>query len=399
MQEYHPLDPAVMADPVPAFAALRRECPVARVDRFDPPYHVLSRYDDVLDVLRTPQQWSSSWGHGPGFLRRPNSTLAYVDAPAHTRQRRLVQRTFTPAAVAHWADEIERIAHGLVDRFVATGATDLHDAFSYPLPVVVIARVLGVPEELQETFKRWSDDALARLASGDPSSYAQSLREFNEFFVSEIDRRRALLRSGAALPTDLLSDIVTAEQEESTALTTGEMLSMLSQILVAGNETTTSLLNNMVVRLCERPELLARVRDDPTLDAAVVEESLRFDSPVMGLWRTSDRPACLHGVDIPADTKVQVLFGSANRDESVFDRPDEFRLDRGEAEWRRHLAFGFGPHVCLGAPLARLEARIGLRVLLDRLPGLRLAATPERVPTFFLWGFRTTPIAWDVRGA
>ncbi len=392
-ESYDPTGADVMADPFSAYTELRQRCPIAHVDSFDPAFHVLSRYADVSDVLRQPQRWVSRNGHGPGYLRRENSTLAYVDPPEHTRQRRLVQKAFTPSIVNELAPEIEHIANRLVDRFVADGSTDLHDSYSYPLPVIVIAQLLGVPEEMQETFKRWSDDALARLAAADPTTYRQSLDEFNAFFLSEIERRRSLISDGHELPRDLLSGMVAAEHEGQ-ALTAGEMLSMISQILVAGNETTTSLINNMIVRLCERPELMREVRDDPSLDAAVVEESLRFDSPVLGLWRTNDEPVCLHGVDIPQDSKVQVLFASANRDESVFEHADEFRVDRDEAAARKHLAFGFGPHACLGAPLARLEGRIGLRVLLDRLPELRLAGTPERIPTFFLWGYRTTPVAW-----
>ena len=388
-----------MADPFSAHAALRDRCPVAHVTDVpagNPDYYVLSRYDDVFDVLRSPQRWVSRNGHGPGYLRRANSTLAYVDPPEHTRQRRLVQKAFTPSIVAELAPEVAQIAHGLVDRFVDEGRTDLHDAFSYPFPVIVIARLLGVAEELQDTFKRWSDDNLARLASGDPTTYRESAHEFNEYFTEQLEWRRARLTDGSTvgeLPNDLLSGMVSAEHEGQ-SLNTGEMLSMISQLLTAGNETTTSLLNNMVIRLCERPELLARVAADPTLDEAVVEESLRFDSPVLGLWRTPETPVCLHGVDIPQDAKVQVLFASANRDGAVFEEPNEFRVDRADG-YRRHLAFGFGPHVCLGAPLARLEGRIGLRVLLDRLPDLRLDGVPLRIPTFFLWGFRTTPVAWS----
>lgn len=393
---YDPQSPEVLADPFPAYRELRGQCPVAHVANASPPYHVVSRYDDVADVLRQPKLWVNRNGHGPGMMRRPGAALAYVDAPDHTRQRRIVQRAFSPHVVAAMADEIDRIANDLVDRFGAQGSCDLHDAYSYPLPVIVIARLLGVAEEMQETFKRWSDDSVARLASGDPTSYRQSADEFAAYFLGQLDNRRSQLRSGNELPNDLLSGLVTAEIE-SESVSEAEMLAIIGQLLTAGNETTTSLINNMIVRLCERPELLARVQADPTLDAAVVEESLRFDAPVLGLWRTNDEPVELHGTAIPVDTKVQALFASANRDERVFERPDEFHIDRPTSEQAKHLAFGFGPHVCLGAPLARLEGRRALRVLLDRLPGLRLNGTPQRVPAFFLWGFSHTPIAWDRR--
>ena len=178
-------------------------------------------------------------------------------------------------------------------------------------------------------------------------------------------------------------------------LTDAELLNILQQLLVGGNETTTSLITNMFRRLLERPELYAQVVADPGLDAIAVEESLRMDAPVLGLFRTPTSDVELHGVTIPERTKAMATYGAANRDPDVFDDPDTFRLDRDVDELRRkHLAFGLGRHFCPGAHLSRLEARIVLRALAERAPDLRLDGDSTRIPTFLLWGRRTLPVAW-----
>jgi cytochrome P450 len=382
-----------MSDPMTAYAALRERCPVHLVDDFSPPHYVVSRHDDVDAILRSPDRWSSRLGHGPG-ISTGALTLAYCDDPAHGEQRRLVNRAFTPRSVAQMQDRVHEIAHELIDGFVEAGSADLHDVFATPLPIIVIAEMLGVPSDRMADFKRWSDDSVLRLASGDPSSYQESAREFREFFAEAIAWRRTNLEAGEAVPDDLVSRLVQAE-ERGTRLDDSQALGMIGQLLTAGNETTTSLLQNLVLRLCERPHLLDQLREDPTLYEVAVEESLRFDSPVLGLWRTPNTDEIVGDVAIPADHKTQVLYASANRDPDVWDDPDEFRLDRPLDQLRRHLAFGVGPHYCLGASLARMEARVGLQALVERLPGLRLAGEPERIPAFFLWGVKSLPIAWD----
>ena len=173
------------------------------------------------------------------------------------------------------------------------------------------------------------------------------------------------------------------------------MLNILQQLLVGGNETTTSLITNLFWRILERPELYEQLRTDPSLDAVAVEESLRFDPPVLGLFRTNTRELDLKGVTIPERTKVMASYAAANRDPDVFEDPDVFRLDRDLGDLRqKNLAFGLGRHFCPGAHLSRLEARIVVRRVLDRIPDLRLAGEPTRIPTFLLWGRRTLPIEW-----
>ena len=392
--DYDPLDPEVMARPTDAYRELRERCPVHLVEGFLPPHYVVSQHDDVDRILRDPATWSSAQGHGPGISS--NRTLAYCDDPEHGQQRRLVSRAFTPRSVREMEPRIEAVAHELIDGFVDDAACDLHERFATPLPIIVIAEMLGVPTDRRTDFKRWSDASVLRLASGDPTSYADSTREFAEFFTAQIADRRAQLAAGHTPPDDLVTRLVTAE-DRGMRLDDAETLSMIGQLLTAGNETTTSLLLNLVLRLCERPELLEELRADPARCEVAVEESLRFDSPVLGLWRTPNTEQELGGVTIPADHKTQVLFSSANRDPAVWEDPDEFRLDRPLDDVRNHLAFGAGVHFCLGAALARAEGRIGLRALVERLPGLRLTGEPERIPPFFLWGWRTMPVAWSAR--
>ncbi|MEM9033687.1 MAG: cytochrome P450 [Actinomycetota bacterium] len=390
--DYDPLAPEVMASPTDAYRELQQRCPVHLVGGFEPPHYVVSRHADVDRILRDPGTWSSAKGHGPGISS--NSTLAYCDDPRHGQQRRLVSRAFTPRSVTAMEPRIEEIANELVDGFVADGECDLHERFATPLPIIVIAEMLGVPADRRADFKQWSDDSVLRLASGDPTTYPESAREFHEFFTAQISDRQAQLAAGLTPPDDLVTRLVLAE-DGGARLTPAETLSMIGQLLTAGNETTTSLLVNLVLRLCERPELLEQLRADPSLCEVAVEESLRFDSPVLGLWRTPNDDQEVRGVSIPADHKTQVLFSAANRDPEVWEDPDEFRLDRPLEQVRGHLAFGAGAHFCLGAALARTEGRIGLRALVERLPGLRLTGTPERIPPFFLWGYRTMPVAWS----
>jgi cytochrome P450 len=220
-----------------------------------------------------------------------------------------------------------------------------------------------------------------------------------------IDQRRALCREagldspgeevlGGILPDDLVSRLAVAEVE-GRSLEDRELSWTLLLLLLGGNETSTAMITNLLWRLLEVPERWATLRAHPELVEAAVEESLRFDPPVLGLFRTPTRDLTLHGVTLPARAKVMLLFAAANRDPEIFEAPDEFRLDRDPEQTRRRiLTFGFGHHYCPGATLARIEARIALRMLLDRAPGLRLTGQPERIVPFNLWGRATLPVAW-----
>jgi cytochrome P450 len=379
---FDPFTSAHRADPGVVFAGLREASPV---HYFAPRnFYALSRYADVLEVLREPIQWSVAQGPGPERTPSPEpSVLLLADPPDHTRQRRLVQSAFLPHALAPLAARIERTAHDQIDTFVQAGEADLMQAFAYPLPLNVILEFLGIPLERQAEFKDWSRRIQARVHGNREmaASGVAARAEMAAYFAHEIEQP---LRPG------LVNDLATGTQ-----LTGPELCNIFVQVLVAGHETTTALIGNLVYQLLTHPRELARLQADPSLAERAVEESLRLDSPIQGVFRTNGSAVDLHGVHIPANTKLWALCASANRDPTVFDAPEEFHIDREPPALRQHLAFGHGVHHCLGAPLARLEASIALRALLERLPNLRLDGQPELLDELILRGFRRLPVAWD----
>lgn len=395
MTDYDPLSPEVLADPGAAYGALLETCPVHRYDGFEPPFWSLSRHEDVRDALRDITTYSSHYGQGPN-MSVPGSMQS--DPPQHTFFRRLVQQAFTARAVTEMQPGIEALVDELVDGFVDWGEADVHDELAYPLPTIVIAQMLGVPEHDREQFKEWSDASVAAMSSRTPEVFRPQREALNAYLIDQARHRLVLEAAGEPLPDDLISRLVTAEQDGQ-RVGESDIVPLLSQLLVGGNETTTSLITNALVRLTEDPARWERVRAEPELVELAVEESLRFDPPVLGLFRTTTCPVQLHGSEIPERAKVMLLYAAANRDPRVFDDPDTFSLDRDLDELRRHhLSFGYGIHFCIGAALARMEARIALAAMVARFPGLRMTATPERITPFLLWGKKTLPMAWDVAG-
>ncbi|MFN0095545.1 MAG: cytochrome P450 [Dehalococcoidia bacterium] len=396
------LAPEVLADPAAAYGQLREAGPVHWYPGLGG-FFVLTRYADVSAALRDHETWSFRWGGGP---QRSLSGGLFSDPPEHTLFRRMLGPAHTPAAVAKLEGWIEGLAASLIDAMVETGSpADLHDSLAVPLPVNVIAEMMGVPAEQRSSFKAWSDASVVAMNSGNPRANAEVMETIGNFFGEMIDARMAALAEwegpvteellGAALPADLVSRLAIADAT-TRPTTRQEMIGVLHQQLIGGNETTTSLITNVVTRLLERPELLDAVRADPGLVEVALEESLRFDPPVLGLYRTNDRPVSVGGVTIPIDSKVLMLYATANRDSRAWDDPDTFRLDRGLPELRRkQLSFGAGIHTCQGSSLARLESRIALRLIVDRFPGLRSAGATERVKPFLMWGRARMPIAWD----
>ena len=391
--DYNPFAGEDFHDPAAAHKRLRESCPVHRFTGGGFTFYSLTKHDDVLGALKDIGSFSSFWGQGP---HRKSAIALFNDPPEHTRFRRLINTSFTPRAALALEPMITDLVDELVDDMVSSpGRTaDLHDALAMPLPVIVIARMLGVPEEMRDTFKEWSDSQLQGMNGTDPEREARARRALAEYMLAEADKRRVIARSGGEMPVDIISDIVSASLDEEQPITDAEMLSLLTQILVGGNETTTSLITNMLWRLLAEPHLWHAVVENPDLVDVAVEESLRFDPPVLGLYRTTTCPVSMSGTEIPAEEKVHVLYASANRDADVWDDPDRFRLDRDPNRLRQHLSFGFGTHVCPGAALARTEARIALHKLVTAVPGLRLVGEPERIETFLLWGKRTFPVAW-----
>jgi cytochrome P450 len=399
--EYDPFSPEVLSDPFPTYDELRERCPVHHFSDFgDRGFYTLSRYEDVAALSRETDDWSANYGQGPIYHREGGLRS---DPPEHTIYRRLVTAAFTPRRVAALEGEIRQVATELVDEFAADGATDLCPFFSGPLPMTVISKILGVPLDKRNEFKEWSNEFMASGSSGDAAIQAKrqadARTKIYAYFDDELDRRRRVMTvtttsdRPSASSVDLLDSLLLATHE-GRGFTNEQLLPLLLLLLVGGNETTTSLISNLVHRLLQFG-LWERVTSDETLWDVAVEESLRFDPPVLGLFRTAKGPQKVRGVDIESDAKVQGLYAAANRDPSAWDSPGVFSLDRDLAQLRRHhLSFGLGIWLCPGANLARLEGRIALEVLGQRLPGLIETAPPRRPNTFMQWSIIQQPVAW-----
>jgi len=393
---FNPFDDATRRDPYPLFARARREVPVFRHQGL--PVSSVFRHADVLAILRDPQTWSNEFPPPPGFDADdlPRSMLI-VNPPEHTRLRGLVSQAFTPRRVKQLVPRIEAIAHELLDDALEKRTVDLVEALTYPLPVIVIAEMIGVPAEDRAQFKLWSDALVAPLGSvffapPSPAMIAEQRRiraELEAYFVRLVEERRRVPKD------DLLSALVQAELEGS-RLSFQELLSMLILLLVAGNETTTNLIGNAALELLAHPAALAAVRRDPSLVPTAIEEVLRFASPVQMDPRLATRDVTIRGTTIPADEFVLCWLGAANRDEDVFERPETFDVGR---ERNSHLSFGFGPHYCLGASLATLEAEVAVRVLLARTRSFH--RTDDRPlplhPSIVFRGVTSLPMALEPR--
>ncbi len=390
--------PAFKADPFPTLARLRAEEPVHRTALSDgTPLWLLTRYADVQDLLqdgrfakdrrraRTAQERARGpWI--PKMFRPLERNMLDLDPPDHTRLRALVHKAFTPRLVERMRGRIEELCHGLIDRMAARGRADLVADFALPLPVTVIAEILGVPARDRAGFHRWSN----ALVSVDSPGAGWRVLPHVYFFVLYL--RRFFARRRAEPGDDLASALIQAE-EQGDALDADELLAMIFLLLIAGHETTVHLIGGGVAALLEHPDEADRLRGDPSLAPAAVEELLRFVSPVfLTTERYAREPVALHGVTIPRGGLAFGALASANRDEAVFEHPDALDLARSP---NKHLAFGHGIHYCLGAPLARLEAQIAIPALLTRLPDLRRTRPPASLrwkKSLVLRGLETLPV-------
>lgn len=394
MKTYDILAPAVRANPWAFYADLRGEAKVQRVQPVD--MYVVARYADVVDVLERTDDFSSlemAKLIGPmdamaGLMGIDSAamppTIISSDNPTHNRLRLIMQGRFSPRAVGKIDESVRKLTSDLIDKMVEKEEFDMVRDFTIPLPVIVIAQMLGIEEERYTDFKRWSDALVAIAASQGTARerYLADMLALVQYFIQMMELRRRQPSD------DLISTLIEAEKDVG-RISPPEIIAFLVLLLVAGNETTTNLIGGMVEALLDNPDQLEKLRADPSLVTNAVEEGLRYCSPVQGLFRNATHDTRIGTTEIPAGAPLMACYASANRDASVFADPDRFDVTR---DARRHIAFGRGLHFCLGANLARREARIAIEQLLPVLPRLE-RARPGRdwVDNWFLRGPQTLP--------
>ena len=389
---YNPLSRQTAQDPYPVYAALRERDPVHRSALMNA--WLFTRHADIDTILRDHRHFSNDPRKGELSRRQranlpPDEefTMLFLDPPDHKRLRALVNKAFTPKAVNALEPHIRKLLGSLLDEIDDPTDFDIMQVVAQPLPVIVIAEMLGVPPEDRAQFKVWSDqrartlepvmDARERAASN------AAAKALDAYFRPIIEERRA------APKDDIVSALAQAE-EEGDRLTEREMLNMLRLLLIAGNETTTNLIGNGVLALLRHPDQLQRLREDTSLIPSAVDEMLRFDSPVQTDFRRVLEGCEVNGFPLKQRDNIVVLLGAANRDPDVFEDPDRLDVGRGD---RSHLSFGRGIHHCIGAPLARLEGRIVLEMLLERFSQISLRGeSPRFRNSIVLRGLESLPV-------
>jgi cytochrome P450 len=395
MSAFNPMDPEFLADPYPTYHRLRDEDPVHHSPM---DFWVLTRYEDVAAVLRDPrfikEPIVSMVAARFGVSAPPGMGLSMLDRdpPDHTRLRSLVSKAFTPRVVEGLRPRIQKMVDELITRAEAVGTMDLIEEFAYPIPVNVICEMLGVPVEDHERFKGWSLDIARGLdsvwlppESEIPKRSGAARHAIGDYMRGLIAERRASPRG------DLLSALIAAE-EAGDKLSEDELIATCILLLIAGHETTVNLIGNGTLALLRHPEELRRLRETPGLITSAVEELLRYDGPVQRTARITSTAVTIGGRTIPKGEMVMPFIGAADRDPTQFPDPD--RLDLGRAD-NRHIAFGWGIHFCLGAPLARVEGQIAIDTLVRRLPGLALVNDePEHRQSLTLRGLKALPVTF-----
>ena len=427
LDDFGLFDPAVQQCPHAYYARMQQEAPVFEAAAPGAPLQLVTRHDDVLEVILDTDTFSSRFDTAglaadSTYARRIQElyeaeggydrigTMLTVDPPDHTRYRRLVSKAFTPRVIAALEPTIREITSRLIDDLLAAdGAViDFVETFAVPLPVTVIAKALNVPDDRLADFKRWSDASIAGIGTNisidERLEAEREVIEYQHYFAEQINLRRTEPQDD--ILTNLLNARIDREDLEAAGvgdgedlsdepLTMAEMLSIIQQLLVAGNETTTKMLTEMMRLLGENPSEWAALRaaatsgDADALDVAskaVVEETLRLSTPTQGMFRVVTEDTEVAGVEIPAGSRLVAMFAAANRDPDVFGDPEEFRPGREGA--LNHLAFGKGIHHCLGAALSRLEGKVAAEELARRLGSFTLADSNDFVyhPSFLLRG-------------
>ncbi len=389
MGAFNPYSYEFHEDPFPFYRDLRDHAPCYHNPELE--FWALSRYDDVLAALHDPDTYCSRYGI---TLEQDNSLpmLLTTDPPAHTELRRLVSRAFTPRRIADLEPEIRALARRVLAGLVATDDGDLIADYAARLPMDVIARMLGVPESDEAQLRDWTNALLDREEGKPdvtPAGIAAATHLF-KYFTDFVAERRAAVAAVRA-PDDLTTALFRSEIVGGDGLRDDQVVGFLFLLIIAGNETTTKLLANCLLALQRFPNERAKVAADPGRIPDAIEEILRFEGSTQLMARTLTRDVEQHGERMPAGAKVLLLLGSANRDERVWDRPDEYDIDRMAPV--QHVGFGHGIHVCLGAALARLEMRVSLEEIFGAMPDYEIdEARCARVHSGNVRGWASMPI-------
>ena len=404
--------PEIQQCPHGYYAKMQNEEGVFETDALGAPIYLVTRYEDVAACAMNTSLFSSRFDAGSmegnsEYARRAQElyeqeggfervgTMLTVDPPEHTRYRRLVSQAFTPKAIASLEPTIRKLANQLIDQLISGTATgqslDFVELFAVPLPVAVIAKALNVPDDRLSDFKRWSDASVAGIGTNisidERLASDREVIEYQKYFADQLELRRKTPQD------DILTDLVNAQIDnddaegfDSAPLNIAEMLSIIQQLLVAGNQTTTHLLGEMLLLLDEHPEQWARLTEDPLYGKDVADEALRLAAPTQGMFRVVSQDTQIGSTTLSAGAKVVLMYAAANRDPEIWEHPDTFQPGReGQA---KHLSFGKGPHYCVGAGLARLEARIVAETLGERLSNIQVTNRSELryIPSFVLRG-------------
>ncbi len=414
LERFNLFDTETRECPFRYFQTIRREQPVYFMQELGAYY--VSRYEDIRYVKKHPELFSNDifeLGGRGGTERniaeeyraahgwKRVSTLQRTDPPVHTKYRKLIDQAFSVRRVRTMVGYVEAMVNDLIDGFLAKGECDFMWDFAIPLPCTVIADQLGVPRDRIWQLKEWSDAMLAPGGGFVDEAAAlkcgQLVVEAQKFFADVMEERRRAPRD------DIITDLVNARVQDEPGgperpLTMYELQDLLDQLLTGGNETTTNAIGSAMMLLLQRPGLMERLRDNPPLIRNFVEESLRYETPVLHLWRVVTQDTELGGVKLPKGASLALGYASANRDEAVFDDAETYDVERPKPG--AHLAFGSGPHHCPGAALARQEIYSTFTIVLNRLENIRLKDPDdpfEHVPSSFLRGLAHLNIEFDVR--
>ncbi len=374
------LDPVTQDDPFEAYDELRQHCPVYKLPETG--LFMVTRYEDVREVLTTSSVFSSRPGAGAGGANEASKahaavfsekgwvkarTLQRTDPPEHTQYRKILGRVFTNRTVERMRPRLEEITNQLIDNFIDQGSCEFVSEFALPLPGIFICEQLGLPAEEYGTFKKWADAMLAMsqkpLSPEEATMQAELEVEAQHHLAKEFKKRREE-------PADDLISLIVHAHEDDEPFTMEELQDLMHQLVTGGFETTTAAISKAMLLLLQYPDQMEKLRSDPSLIKNFIEESLRFDSPVAGLWRTTACPVDIGGASIPEGSPVMPRFASANRDPEMFESPEKFDIERENVN--QHMAFGLGSHFCLGASLARAELLAAFTIILDRLDDIHL---------------------------